>query len=468
MAGNQQFCLRWNNHQSTLISVFDNLLESGTLVDCTLAAEGQYLKAHKVVLSACSPFFEGLFSQHYEKHPIIILKDVTFSELKAMLDYMYRGEVNISQEQLGTFLKAAESLQIKGLTDNSSSGLGSGNNGVQELHRRPPAAAILHDFPRKLPPLSKSPCFPHGLVVEQRPLKLTNNNNVDSPPGSVLQQSTQPPASIPVQQKPLDATTTSPKRLKRRYSDDNTTDAADFTPQCTVTESPHPLALSTETPYVKVEAKPDLNHEDSGGEEGQYEDEDEEEMDLSKPGTSQHNSHPPGVWNASLDSNSEDQFPPGGSQEQDRPTTAATTTWLRVKQHWCDDCGHGYRYLQNLERHRRLECGKEALHYCTQCAYRSKHKHNLARHIARRHTNSFESDCLTLDDVNRGRKLTKGLTVYFLVRNVVVLTFVKIHYNDILYGNAVKIQRSSALSAHNVANVNLTMYVTCNASIKIC
>lgn len=83
----------------------------------------------------------------------------------------------------------------------------------------------------------------------------------------------------------------------------------------------------------------------------------------------------------------------------DRPTTAATTTWLRVKQHWCDDCGHGYRYLQNLERHRRLECGKEALHYCTQCAYRSKHKHNLARHIARRHTNSFESDCLTLDDV---------------------------------------------------------------------
>lgn len=58
MAANQQFCLRWNNHQSTLISVFDTLLESGTLVDCTLAAEGQSLKAHKVVLSACSPYLE--------------------------------------------------------------------------------------------------------------------------------------------------------------------------------------------------------------------------------------------------------------------------------------------------------------------------------------------------------------------------------------------------------------------------
>lgn len=58
MASTQQFCLRWNNHQSTLVSVFDHLLESGTLVDCTLAAEGQFLKAHKVVLSACSPYLE--------------------------------------------------------------------------------------------------------------------------------------------------------------------------------------------------------------------------------------------------------------------------------------------------------------------------------------------------------------------------------------------------------------------------
>lgn len=57
MEDDQQFCLRWNNHQSTLISVFDTLLENGTLVDCTLAAEGKFLKAHKVVLSACSPYF---------------------------------------------------------------------------------------------------------------------------------------------------------------------------------------------------------------------------------------------------------------------------------------------------------------------------------------------------------------------------------------------------------------------------
>lgn len=37
-----------------------------------------------------------------------------------MMDYMYRGEVNISQDQLAALLKAAESLQIKGLSDNRS------------------------------------------------------------------------------------------------------------------------------------------------------------------------------------------------------------------------------------------------------------------------------------------------------------------------------------------------------------
>lgn len=54
----QQFCLRWNNHQSNIISVFEQLLQSESFVDVTLAVEGMTLKAHKVVLSACSPYFQ--------------------------------------------------------------------------------------------------------------------------------------------------------------------------------------------------------------------------------------------------------------------------------------------------------------------------------------------------------------------------------------------------------------------------
>ncbi|RZB39194.1 BTB domain containing protein [Asbolus verrucosus] len=155
MDDDQQFCLRWNNHQSTLVAVFDTLLENGTLVDCTLAAEGKCLNAHKVVLSACSPFFESLLSRHYDKHPILILKDVKFQELKAMMDYMYRGEVNISQDQLGALLKAAESLQIKGLSDNRK-----GGETDRKAAPQPPA-------PSKSPQPTSLPKV-QGLTIEQR------------------------------------------------------------------------------------------------------------------------------------------------------------------------------------------------------------------------------------------------------------------------------------------------------------
>ncbi|XP_031346973.1 longitudinals lacking protein, isoforms F/I/K/T isoform X7 [Photinus pyralis] len=167
MEDDQQFCLRWNNHQSTLVAVFDTLLENGTLVDCTLAAEGKYLNAHKVVLSACSPYFESLLSQNYDKHPIFILKDVKFQELKAMMDYMYRGEVNISQDQLGALLKAAESLQIKGLSDNKKDS-------------EPRKAA--HPPPAKSPtPMSSTLPRVQGLTIEQR----RANRSVDEREGSL-------------------------------------------------------------------------------------------------------------------------------------------------------------------------------------------------------------------------------------------------------------------------------------------
>nr|XP_017007710.2 protein tramtrack, alpha isoform isoform X1 [Drosophila takahashii]XP_017007711.2 protein tramtrack, alpha isoform isoform X1 [Drosophila takahashii]XP_017007712.2 protein tramtrack, alpha isoform isoform X1 [Drosophila takahashii] len=113
----QRFCLRWNNHQSNLLSVFDQLLHAETFTDVTLAVEGQYLKAHKMVLSACSPYFNALFVNHPEKHPIVILKDVPYSDMKSLLDFMYRGEVSVDQERLTAFLRVAESLRIKGLTE---------------------------------------------------------------------------------------------------------------------------------------------------------------------------------------------------------------------------------------------------------------------------------------------------------------------------------------------------------------
>ncbi|XP_054274287.1 longitudinals lacking protein, isoforms H/M/V-like [Macrosteles quadrilineatus] len=113
----QQYCLRWNNHQPNFISMFTSLLNSESLVDVTLAAEGKHIQAHKVVLSACSSYFQSLFTLNPCQHPIVILKDIKYTDLKVMVDFMYCGEVNVSQEQLPAILKTAETLKVKGLAE---------------------------------------------------------------------------------------------------------------------------------------------------------------------------------------------------------------------------------------------------------------------------------------------------------------------------------------------------------------
>lgn len=58
-----------------------------------------------------------LFQENPSKHPIIILKDVAYSHLQAILEFMYAGEVNVSQDQLPAFLKTADRLKVKGLAE---------------------------------------------------------------------------------------------------------------------------------------------------------------------------------------------------------------------------------------------------------------------------------------------------------------------------------------------------------------
>ncbi|XP_044730785.1 longitudinals lacking protein, isoforms N/O/W/X/Y-like isoform X1 [Chrysoperla carnea] len=118
MGTSEHYCLRWNNHQNNLLGVFSQLLRDESLVDVTLAcSEGHSIRAHRVVLSACSSYFQTLFVDHPSRHPIVILKDVRFAELRTLIEFMYRGEVNVEYCQLSALLKTAESLKVKGLAE---------------------------------------------------------------------------------------------------------------------------------------------------------------------------------------------------------------------------------------------------------------------------------------------------------------------------------------------------------------
>ncbi|XP_044262645.1 protein tramtrack, beta isoform-like isoform X13 [Tribolium madens] len=143
----EQFSLCWDNFHKNMSSGMNSLLENEDLVDVTLAVEGKYLKAHKMVLSVCSPYFRELFKVNPCKHPIVFMKDVSYIAMSDLLQFMYQGEVQVSQENLTTFIKTAEALQIKGLTGDG--------NGSAECDNEPEELKAADVEPPKLAPASR-------------------------------------------------------------------------------------------------------------------------------------------------------------------------------------------------------------------------------------------------------------------------------------------------------------------------
>lgn len=115
MTEQEHYSLRWNNHQNHILCAFDTLLKTKSLVDVTLVCAESKIRAHKVVLSACSPFFQNVFAENPCKHPVIVLKDYSGWVVQAVVDFMYRGEISVPQKQLETLIQVGESLQIRGL-----------------------------------------------------------------------------------------------------------------------------------------------------------------------------------------------------------------------------------------------------------------------------------------------------------------------------------------------------------------
>lgn len=107
----QQYCLRWKYHHSNLQTMFSQLLDRGCFTDVTLACEGQLIKAHRVVLCACSTFFDSILTNRYtDKDPIVIMKDCKFEDIRCLIEFMYKGEINV--EHVSILLLFANDLRF--------------------------------------------------------------------------------------------------------------------------------------------------------------------------------------------------------------------------------------------------------------------------------------------------------------------------------------------------------------------
>jgi len=162
----EKFCLRWNDFESNISVAFRELRDDKDFFDVTLACDDEQISAHKVILSACSPFFRNILRRNPHQHPLLYLKGVKYTDLQSVLNFMYHGEVNVAQEELNSFLAVAEDLRVKGLTQNQGG----------STDRRPKSPVIKSNITRP-PDRDVQP-----VVKRARPAEQPRNNINPHPP----------------------------------------------------------------------------------------------------------------------------------------------------------------------------------------------------------------------------------------------------------------------------------------------
>ncbi|XP_053673877.1 protein abrupt-like [Anopheles nili] len=114
---NQQYSLKWNDYTTYISATLDAFRHEEDLVDVTLVCEGRKIRAHKLLLSACSIYFKDIFKENSCQHPTIVFKNVKYIDLLSVVEFMYRGEVSVSEDSLPSFIQTVEMLSVRGLSD---------------------------------------------------------------------------------------------------------------------------------------------------------------------------------------------------------------------------------------------------------------------------------------------------------------------------------------------------------------
>jgi len=149
---NEKFCLRWTDFESNIGVAFRELRREKDFFDVTLVCNEDQIQAHKVILSASSPFFRSILKRNPHTHPLIYLRGVKLNNLQSVLNFMYNGEANVAQEELNSFLAVGEELKIKGLTQSHSSKKQGNSSSVPPAKSDTPCLPDEHPSTRRPPP----------------------------------------------------------------------------------------------------------------------------------------------------------------------------------------------------------------------------------------------------------------------------------------------------------------------------
>ena len=114
----EMYTVTWHSHQDYLREIMRGMMTSEDFTDVTLVTDDKKtLKAHRNILSACSPVFKNILQMEINKsHPVIYLRGIQYLEIESILQYIYLGEAKFHEERMNEFLSVSKSLEIQELS----------------------------------------------------------------------------------------------------------------------------------------------------------------------------------------------------------------------------------------------------------------------------------------------------------------------------------------------------------------
>ena len=117
MQSQDRYSFTWQTYSDHLRETLKEMMTSTDFTDVTLVTDDkQHIRAHRNILSACSPVFKNILKLGSgNTQPVIYLRGIQYSELESIMQYIYLGEARLHEERMGEFLVVSRNLEIKEL-----------------------------------------------------------------------------------------------------------------------------------------------------------------------------------------------------------------------------------------------------------------------------------------------------------------------------------------------------------------
>ncbi|XP_045153901.1 kelch-like protein 20 [Echinops telfairi] len=103
-----------DKHPRQTLEVINHLRKHRELCDVVLVVGAKKIYAHRVILSACSPYFRAMFTGELaeSRQTEVVIRDIDERAMELLIDFAYTSQITVEEGNVQTLLPAACLLQL--------------------------------------------------------------------------------------------------------------------------------------------------------------------------------------------------------------------------------------------------------------------------------------------------------------------------------------------------------------------